>query len=329
MARWLVNQDEVQMGVDSLSDLVSLARAGRLSPGDMVQPPGATDWVYAGEIPQLAEVFPEDSLAQDADDWEPPRPLSGRWVVAALILSLFLGLGGLAAGWAVLQADGPTLLGAEDAYSQVLVKRGAALRAGPSERSPEGGRVEKDQSLALLAKRGEYYKVRVPSGGEGWLHTSEVFPLYLLAEGQARAEVDPLYNPDRYVIVTNASWMALDERQAHLTVFEFSLSNQSGFEMTDLVLRATIKDSRGNELERVEIPVEGRIPARGSTAVGTLEPARRGGDKRLLTRFTFEELAATDPELALRYKEGVEVAMKSGDFIEAAVDIVELRAIPD
>ena len=50
--------------------------------------------------------------------------------------------------------------------------------------------------------------------------------------------------------------------------------------MTDLVLLATIKDAKGNELEKVEIPVEGVIGPKESTIEGTLGPHEEDIDTR-------------------------------------------------
>jgi len=145
------------------------------------------------------------------------------------------------------------------------------------------------------------------------------------------SEYDPLYNPDRYIVVRNATWLQIDQENTQLTVFRFLLENNSRYPMTDLVLLATIKDSRGNELEKVEIPVEGIIPASDVTMVGTL--AEEGDEPELesdrsLTEYTFYQLAAVDPDLQLHYSDGIEVEMRTVDFTEAEIDLLEVRAIP-
>ena len=108
--------------------------------------------------------------------------------------------------------------------------------------------------------------------------------------------------------------------------------------MTDLVLLATIKDAKGHELEKVEIPVEGVIGGRESTMVGTLGPPEEKGKPapdapvetaRVLTSSTFDEMAQTDPDLQLRWTSGVEVEMATQEFTNAEIDILELRAVPD
>ena len=106
------------------------------------------------------------------------------------------------------------------------------------------------------------------------------------------------------------------------------------YHITDLILVATVKDSKGSELEKVEIPVQGIIPAWSSTMVGTLDPeqAKRGEEqqqKELMTTYTFDERAEEAPALALLFKTGVEVVMAAKDFSAAEIDIIQLRTIPD
>ena len=53
MAQWLVNRGDSQFTVDGLADLKRLAQKGNLDAGDLIQPDGASDWLYAIEIPDL------------------------------------------------------------------------------------------------------------------------------------------------------------------------------------------------------------------------------------------------------------------------------------
>jgi hypothetical protein len=174
--------------------------------------------------------------------------------------------------------------------------------------------------------------------------------MYQLGGAAVREEFDPLYNPDRYVEVSNARWMQLPAEHptpgkelSNVTVFEVAFSNSSRYPMTDLRILATIKDAQGHELEKVEIPVEGEIPAEGETMVGTLsaeeldprgrkkqpKPGEEVAADRVLTTASFDEMAKDDQELQLRWTSGVSVEMKAEDFTNASIDIVELRAVPD
>lgn len=340
MARWLVTQNDMQFGVDDLNQLKQMAADGRLSPADMVQPPGATEWLYANEIPELKGLL-RDRPVDDFDRPKGPSTAVTLGIVGGLI-GVFL-LGGIAMliayGW--VSSGNETLVGegGKLAYSQMLVtQEGAPLRADHSEAAATVASLPKDSTIDLLSKRGEFYRARTASGQEGWIRVDQVLPMYQLGGGAVREEYDPLYNPDRYVEVSNAAWMLLDDKSGQLTVFRFQLTNNSKYPMTDLKLLATVKDGKGNELEKVEFGIEGTIPPQSATMVGTLAPedARRKGQpdfsaegRRLLTEFSFQELAKEDAELQLRYSDGVEVGMKSKDFATAQIDLLEVRAIPD
>lgn len=341
MSQWLVTQGDHQFAVDGIGQLKQMARGGNLKAGDMIQPPGASDWIYAIEIEELK------GLLRDAED----EPTQGGGVHMPLVAALAGGLlvvtlvfGGVAAVMSTYLPSGEQVLIGEGGlgYSEMIVTaHGASLVSDPDPSGRVIASLEKDQVLDLLAKRGPFYKARTKQSLEGWVRFDQVLPMYQLGGAEVRAEYDPLYNPDRYVDVANASWMMLPEQaKDHITVFQFMLKNNTDYAMADLVILATIKDARGHELEKVEIPIEGEIPARGATMVGMLQPDSKGrrrkpkpGEEaeppRLLTQWTFDEMAKADPELQLRYSVGVEVQMSTSDFTNANIDILEIRAIPN
>ena len=339
MSRWLVNAGETQFGVDGLSELKELAQKGELGPGDMVQPPGASDWLYASEIPELAEVLPEGTIDDD-DDLYPGRGGFGGSALAGVLAVVFgaiLLVGSGALYWLItsIPTDNVEMFGENGLnFSQVVATEDVTLRAKAEPSASSTGAASKDDVLELLAKRADFYRVRTKGGAEGWTPITSVLPLYRLGGAEVSAELDPLYNPDRYLAVGNASWLQLDKKNEQLTVFQFQLKNNSPYDMTDLVLLATIKDSKGSELERVEFAIEGLVPANDTTMVGTLnaDPKAKEGEgavRRLLTDVAFSDLAGEDPDLQLRHSMGVEVEMKTADFTEANIDVLEVRAIPN
>ncbi|MBW1880699.1 MAG: hypothetical protein JRJ84_20270 [Deltaproteobacteria bacterium] len=342
MSHWLVTQDNTQFTVEDLDELVKLAATGKLGSGDMVQPPGATDWIYASEIPEISRLLGDggDTLEEDTDDLEWRRRGFGGFAAMGTAAAAMLLLGVLVVGtltavffYGRMPTGAESLIGEDGlSYSQMLVtEKGAPVYQKPNAQSATLANLPKDQVLDLLAKRGDFYKVRTAADDVGWIAIDHVLPMYLLGGGVVMSEYDPLYNPDRYIVVRNATWLQIDQENTQLTVFRFLLENNSRYPMTDLVLLATIKDSRGNELEKVEIPVEGIIPASDVTMVGTL--AEEGDEPELesdrsLTEYTFYQLAAVDPDLQLHYSDGIEVEMRTVDFTEAEIDLLEVRAIP-
>lgn len=332
MARWLVTRNDTQFAVGGLGELRELARAGRLAAGDMVQPPGTTGWLYASEIPEL-----RDSLQPGADVVSDDGP-GGRSggsalnVIIGLVLVAAIGYGGTQIYQNYSSIPDPEHkadIRARLRFSEMVVTvPNALLRAEPKADAPQVAEAPKDSVLELLAKRGDFYKARDKGGKEGWIELRSVLPMYMLGGGEVRKEMDPLYNPDRYLDVANASWMQLPEaKDKKVTVFSFLLENESKYDMTDLVMVARIKDSKGHELDQVEFRVEGVVPGSSDTMVGTMvDPATKS--KRLITQVSFAEMAAADQKLQLQYEEGVEVRMEREDFNEASIDIVEVRAVP-
>lgn len=340
MSQWLVTQGDNQFTVEGLEELEQLARSGNLKAGDMIQPPGATDWMYAVEIPEIKVALGDTGGGDDDVDayLAARRKLGGVVTLAvAAVLGLIVlgGAGVMVVMYQQLPRGDEVLLGEGGlTFSEMLVTdRGVNLLAQPDANARPVQSLDKDQALDLLAKRGSFYRARTKGGAEGWVAYDQVIPMYQLGGAEVRDEYDPLFNPDRYVEVANASWQQLPDQEAdQVTVFQFMLKNKSQYAMTDLVILATIKDAKGHELERVEIPIEGVVPTERVTLVGTLKPdakgQRDGEPSRLLTQYSFDQMAKSDPDLQLRYSVGVEVSMSTADFTQANIDILELRAVP-
>ena len=211
----------------------------------------------------------------------------------------------------------------------LVTEAGAPLHDSPDGRTLTV--LEKDSTVLILGKRNAWYNIRTKeSGQEGFVKADHVIPAYFFASSGDRENYDPLYNPDRYVFVKNSSWLQIDEHNRNMTVFQFMLQNKSKFEMTDVVLLATIKDKSGRELEQVEIAIDGTIPAQESVMVGTLAPEDKMSDEepRSMTTHLYDGLVEEEPDLELRWAPGVEVEMGAKGFSEANIDILQLRAVP-
>lgn len=338
MSQWIVTQGNHQFTVDSLDELEDLARQGRLSAGDMVQPPGTTEWIYASEIEELAPHLTGGGSvgADDLDDYRPSSGGSTTQIIMGVLIALIVVGGGAIFYYAQQLPQGnERLIGAGGLqFSEMIVtERGTGLRGEPDDRSRIETALKKDAVLELLAKRGDWYRARTGAGVEGWIPFDHVIPMYMLAGSDVREEYDPLYNPDRYVDVRNATWRQLlnenprpGQEYSDITVFEFMMRNESVYDMTDLVIEATIKDAKGHELQTVEIAVEGLIPADGYTMVGTIAPD--GQESRFVTTVSFQEMAKDDPDLQLVWSDGVEVPMGAQKGVNAEINVVELRAVP-
>ena len=348
MANWLVNRGDSQFAVDGLGELTDLANRGELDAGDLIQPEGATDWLYAIEIPELKDRV-KSSILEDDDDIEFRKRGGGMAIRAVgylVFAAMFLGgLAGMGYFYTQLPEGDEALVGEGGAlkYTELVTLAPTPLLSEADPAAKPVGNLSKDEVVDLLAKRGGYYKARTKGNVEGWVKVDDMLAVYQMGGEKERAKRDPLYNPDQYASVSNANWTILDQEGNTTATFRFQLQNTSKFDMTDLKLQAVIKDSKGTEVSSVEFAIEGIIPKEGSTLVGTFPPSdeevkQAERDKvepppaKLMAYHTFDEWAQTleekeQEDAYLRWLDGVEVEVDER-FVEATVRIVELRAIP-
>lgn len=330
MSRWMVNVRGQQFSAGSLEELKQLAKKGEIGSGDIVQPPGASDWLYAMEVPELKKVL-RDDLAEMGPAARTEFSTTTKAIAAVVLgtLSIAIWAYALQLRDTVPDVSKIDLLGEKGmSFSEVLVTNNGQLRASASESAPESGPMTNGKKCELLAKRGRWYKLRC-DGKEGYAQVDAVVPAYFFADAKVKLDYDPLYNPDRYVSVANSKWV--QPLNSKTTNFSFMLQNDSKFPMTDVKLVATIKDKNGGVLQSVEIPVEGMIPPQEGVMIGTLKPARndREGKPRIMSSNDYQEMLKTDSKLSERWSDGVEVELTADDP-EASIDIVEVRAVrPD
>lgn len=334
MSRWMVNVRGQQFSASNMDELKKLAKKGELGAGDIVQPPGASEWLYALEVPELKGALRGDT-ANDFDMMAPaPKEMSPALKMAAAGVLVLVAVG--AWSYALSLSDLPTiedvqLVGKKGLnFTEVLVTApDAKLLAQASDGAAEVGPLPKDASAELLGKRGDWYRLRY-DGKEGYAKVDQIVPAYYFGDEKVKQQHDPLYNPDRYVTVRNSAWMTVPGEKDEVTVFNFLLGNDSRFVMTDLKMVATIKDKNEQVLEAKEIAIEGSIPANSGTMVGMLkaDPRDKTSTDRIMTSAFYEELLRTDPTLPERWVDGVEVTLGSKDTVGAKIEIVEVRAIP-
>ncbi len=336
MSRWLVTQGDHQFSASDLNELKDLAKSGTIGAGDMVQPPGASDWLYASELPELSEFF--NTASEDVDDdldWDLPKKRNKGPIAVILAGILAFGAYGMYDYGQKLPNQGDLgILGGNTGMTltEMIASSDVSIRSEPNAASAAVGSVEKDSIIKLLGKRGEWYQIQNESGATGYVQTNTVVPAYYFADAETRQSYDPVYNPDRYVFVKNSSWMQLpDQREENITIFQFLLQNKSKFAMTAIKLLATIKDKNDRVIETKEIAIEGPIPAHDGVMVGTLKPAADDVDgvAKLMTTGLFESMVKKDPSLMSRWSDGVEIAMESEGFVEANIDLLQVRAISD
>ncbi len=348
MSRWMINASGHQFSAASIDELKKLAKEGKFAPGDILQPPGAAEWIYAVELPEL-----KASLREDYDMPSVSTGLSPivRWGLAGM---LAIAAGGAWVYAYSLSQDMPDpsdlqLIGGKHGltYTEVLV---TADPAGVFDHEGGGtpkGSFPKNSKADLLGKRGDWYHLRQGTT-EGYVKLGDVIPAYFFADGPTQLQYKPLYYPDQYVTVANSSWSLVpDHGNKDVTNFVFELGNNSMFAMTDVKLKATIKDKDGKELEVKEVPIEGTIKPNSSTMVGTLapDPKDKTSVQRILTESMFNDMIAVDPKTATdpaaaaaaakasqalvdRWVEGVDIKLDSVGFDGATITVAEVRAVP-
>ena len=334
MAHWLVTQGDRQFTAADLEELKKLAVEGRIGRGDMIQPPGASDWLYASELPELNGLLKASAVGLD-DDLDIPRRGAPTGVIALLLLAIAAG-GGYAMyhfGTGIQETNLNVL--DEVSLSEMLVTaEGVSVRKDPDSGSSSVGSVEKNAKVTLLAKRRGFYRVKTSGGAEGWVGVDQVVPAYYFTDSETREDYDPLYNPDKYTFVKNAGWMLMPSergQEGKVTNFTFLIQNKSKFDMEGIVLLATMKDESKKVLETKEIPIEGVLKRYENSMVGTLAPDPKAdpeGEPRVMTEYTFKQMLKDDADLQLRWSDGVEVRVSAEGVAEASIDLLEVRAIP-
>lgn len=346
MGQWLVNRGDSQFSVGGLGELKALAQRGDLDAGDLIQPEGAADWLYAIEIPELKGLV-KSSLDED-DDIEFRRGGGGTAMKAVLYgvfgIMLLGGIGGMVYFYQQLPTGEERLIGEGGAlkYSEVLTLKPQPLLADPESGASAVTQLGKDEVLDLLAKRDEFYRVKTTGGQEGWVIVEDTLAVYQMGDDKVKRKMDPLYNPDQYAKVSNASWLGTEGEPTAL--FSVALENTSDYAMENVVLSFVIKDSKGAELSRQEFEIEGEIKPNSSTMVGTLNPpeeevkaAERAGEEPpegvfMMTKHFGEMVAELEEEeqeeMYNRWLDGIDLPVEE-DFVEATVRIAELRAVPE
>jgi hypothetical protein len=328
----MINARGQQFSASSLDELKQFAKKGALGGGDIVQPPGASDWLYALEVPELSKLLRMDLV----DELDGPPKSQGMSSTTKAILAVGLGVGAvvmwgytLSAKDNMVTADQLALIGDKGglSYSEVLVTESGKLHREPNSASAEVGSMTKDQKCGLMAKAGKWYKLKCGES-EGYAQIDQVVPAYYFAPADVRKDYDPLYNPDRYVSIANLSWrLPLDSK---VTVMSLLIQNSSKYTMEGLKLQATIKDKNSSATQELVVDVEGPIPPKDGAMIGTIMPPK--GDKtsqpRIVTAKLYEEELKLDATLSSRWKDGVELALTVSDPEPAPINIVELHAVP-
>ena len=72
--------------VSGLEELFTLAKLGQLEPSDLVKPPDANDWIYAGELPKISAEL------NNTDEYEELEVSGGKKFFSLLLFLVGIGM---------------------------------------------------------------------------------------------------------------------------------------------------------------------------------------------------------------------------------------------
>ena len=324
MSAWLVTRDDEQFNARSLEELHQLAKAGRLGPCDLVQPPEATDWLYASELPGMEGLFVEDS----EDDEEVSGGSGLKTAVGLLLIAGALGMGyGAFHFWKQIPSHNELALIGENGLKEdeALIATTSAKVYRTEEGKQEIGRLDKDSRITLLDKRGTLYKTS-SSKGDGWISMYDVAAGYLFAAKDVRELYDTRFNTYRKVVVHNANW-GRSKYGSELTTFRLQLQNTTSLDIQGIKLLTEIRNDAGKAILTKEFHIEGVLKALDTKSVGTLRAASKGEEPRFMTVEEMERLKKRSPKISKRWVEEIELPLGDRDVAEAKIEVSDARVV--
>jgi hypothetical protein len=244
-----------------VAELKLMAVGGKIEAGDLVQPPGRTDWLYASEVGELKGLIKFKPVDENLYIQKRPTQWFKRLVLLVGLLSVGLGFSALYQGFQARPDISETaLFGDHDGALEpleALATQHATVLAEPDSGAAEVGEMLKDARVRLISKKGDFYEVELADGKKGFVGTRQVVPAYLFSQ-ELMDKYDPLFNPDQYLQLLNYSWVPSGEPDdpETLTHLMFEIQNPTDYGMTGVTLKVTFEDGQGSQLgiKNIEIP---------------------------------------------------------------------------
>ncbi|MCO4768658.1 MAG: hypothetical protein KDA24_01415 [Deltaproteobacteria bacterium] len=307
---WRITRGNDQFQAKDVAELKLLAIGGKILAGDLVQPPGRSDWLYATEVPELDGLVKAPQVDSD-EDWARKRTPNN----ALRIMAFVLGIGVVGTGFFGLywvydnrpDTSQSTLFGEhENALNplEALATEHAALLKAPDSTSASIGDVKKDDRVMLVRKLGDFYEVTTAGGTTGWLGTGQVIPGYKFDQNLSD-KYDPLFNPDNYLQLMNYSWTPSGEEDdpETLTNMLFELNNPTDYGMQGVMLRVSFKDGNDNDIDVKNIEVPRLIPPNDDLFIDGIEIDIEWDDETRAEVEIFGARALLEPEFKKLLKE--------------------------
>lgn len=338
MARWLVNQQDRQFAAQDMDELKKLVTEGSVGPYDMLQPPGATDWLYICEVDSLKDLASEPDEVDEEISFRKKRKFPIPLPLILLAVAGGFGFLSLKNYETYKSVDGKRVFGDGLALSELVV-----LRDGTQVYDvPEGdvvGTLARDEIIGLLGKRivnknnkVEYwYETQLPTS-KGFVHSSKVEAGFYLADPSTSGLYKQLYNPDQFIEVANTAWTRLDPNNPEQTTLGLMVTNNSVFDMTDLVVLTTLSDKNNKVVQTDELRVEGIIPAKKTVWVGMLTPdASSEEETRIMTDYHYKDLISNEDASMedWTFTETLNMLVEETGTVSGRIDLIQMRSIPN
>ena len=276
---WRITRGDDQFQAKDVADLKLQAAGGKIQAGDLVQPPGRSDWLYASEVPELDGLVRAPKVDEEEQAWQRRRTPNNVMRGVAILTGLAItGTGFFGLYWlyenrpdtkdSALFGDHPNALGPLEA----LATEHAALLKTPDAKGDKIGEVKKDQRVQLVRKLGGYYEIQTRDGLQGWLGTGQVIPGYKFDQ-ELSDKYDPLFNPDNYLQLMNYSWTPAGEpgKPSTLTNMLFELNNPTDYGMAGVMLRVTFKNGQDAVIDTKNIEVPRLVPPDDNLFISGIE----------------------------------------------------------
>jgi|GEM_PF-4599046 len=347
MARWLVNQQDRQFAAQDMEELKSLVQSGEIGAYDMLQPPGATDWLYICEVDGLKELVQQ--AADDDDDiyfrkgWKLPIPLP-------LILFMIAVVSGYYAyqNYNTLESyKGSTIYGDSFNYSQLLVVENNTLVYSKAEGKKSIDSLKQGQLVAVKGKRwihkkgdeyAKWYEISLSEDGTGptgFVAADDVIPGYFLDHTEKLDIYTELYDPIEKIRQSGFAQVANPDEPGHL-VMNYGIDHGNRFALTDIIVELTFLDKSGKQVVQPrELKILGSIDAKSRDFIGTLKASEKSKADPLpepiyMTHSHFQkEYDETELEDGLVWQTNLDFNLGEAVTVDFSGRVIQARSIPD
>ncbi len=279
-----INRSDQTFVAKDMAELKLWAASGKVFLDDLIQAPEAQEWNYAAEVKELQGLVKNRSplsLRLEDEILAPQGTSAGvRRLVWMISILGMLAILGVAARVFVTPPDPAELKLTGDHAKAVKDREGlltevASLRQSPEEQSGAAGELKKDARVVVLSKKGDWYEIESKDGKKGFVKSTQIAPGYLFTE-EAHARLDPYFNPDKYLTLTQTDWALASEGQRSVekkTLLTFGVANSTEYNMDQVVLKIDFIDKDGKQVATRMVEVADVVPAKGEVTVENVEVA--------------------------------------------------------